>query len=146
MEEKENAIKWHRCYTELQHDHSKTLRESGENLERANNAEAQVESMAQALTEAAKKAQKDAQEIKDLQETNKLLLERYQQNESLLQRFLSRATPPAPPQYSQALKKLHYNLKSADFKMSCGKSSSPSNRSKKQRTKHWTRRKNKLPN
>ena len=66
MEEKENAIKWHICYTELQHDHSETLRESGENLERANNAEAQVESMAQALIEAAEKAQKDAQEIKDL--------------------------------------------------------------------------------
>ena len=65
-------------------DHSKTLHELGENLEQAHNGEAQVESMAQALTEVAEKAQKDAQEIKDLQETNELLLERYQQNESLL--------------------------------------------------------------
>ena len=53
--------------------------------------------MAQAFIEATEKAQKDAQEIKDLQETNDLLLERYQQNESLLQRFLSRAAPPATP-------------------------------------------------
>ena len=60
-------------------------------------AEEQVKEMAQAISEAAEKAQKDAQEIKDLQEMNELLLERYQQNKSLLQRFLSRAAPPTPP-------------------------------------------------
>ena len=40
--------------------------------------------MAQAIEEAAQKAQKDAEEIKELQETNKILVTTYQDNERLL--------------------------------------------------------------
>ena len=83
-EEKENANKWQTYYKELELEQSQILHESTEHWRRADKAEEQVKEMAQAITKAAEKAQKDAHEIKDLQETNKLLLERYQQNKSLL--------------------------------------------------------------
>ena len=46
--------------------------------------------LGKAVEGAAKKVEEDAQALKELQETNKVLLEKYQQNEKIiLQRFLS---------------------------------------------------------
>ena len=53
--------------------------------------------MAQAIEEAAKKAEEDACNIKELTETNELLLERYQQNKQLIQKLLTWSQSQAPP-------------------------------------------------
>ena len=65
-DEKENASKWRTYYKELEQEQSRILHQSGEHWRRADKAEEQVKEMAQAITEAAEKARKDAQEIKDL--------------------------------------------------------------------------------
>ena len=65
-DEKENASKWRNNYRAMEQEHSTTLQQSREHQQRANNAEDQVKAMAQAITEATEKAQKDAQEIKEL--------------------------------------------------------------------------------
>ena len=49
--------------------------------------------MTQAIEDAAQKATKDEEEIKELYETNEVLLHKYHENERHLQRFLTRATP-----------------------------------------------------
>ena len=59
-EEKENTNKWQTYYKELELEQSQSLHESTEHWRRANKAEEQVKEMAQAITEAAEKAQKDA--------------------------------------------------------------------------------------
>ena len=53
--------------------------------------ESWVAKLTQGIEEIPMKVAKDAKSIKELQETNEVLLEKYQQNEKLLQRFLSRA-------------------------------------------------------
>ena len=66
IKEKENANKWRTYYKELELVQSKILHESTEHWRRADKVEEQVKKLSQAITEAAEKAQKDAQEIKDL--------------------------------------------------------------------------------
>ena len=65
--------------------------------ERANKVESQIQEMALAIEEAAQTAQKNVEEIKELQETNEVLLIKYQENERHLQRYLTRSMMVAPP-------------------------------------------------
>ena len=48
---------------------------------KAEKIEAQTFKLARAIEDASKKAKEDAQALKELQETNKILLTRYQHNE-----------------------------------------------------------------
>ena len=82
--EQERANKWSTYYHNLEIEHSKVLRESNDNWERADRAKSQINEMAQAIEEAAQKAQKDADKIKELQDTNEILITKYQGNERLL--------------------------------------------------------------
>ena len=65
-EEKEKANKWHNYYKSLEQEYSEALHISAGHCQRADKAKQQINEMAQAIEEAALKAQKDAQEIKDL--------------------------------------------------------------------------------
>ena len=53
--------------------------------------------LTQAIKDTVKKATEDAKSIKELKETNKVLLEKYQQSEKLLQKFLMRSQSLALP-------------------------------------------------
>ena len=75
--EQERPNKWSTYYHNLEIEHSKVLRESNDNWERADRAKRQINEMDQAIEEATQKAQRDAEEMKELQETNKILVTKY---------------------------------------------------------------------
>ena len=62
-------------------EHSRVLHISVGHGERVDNAKSRVAEMTQAIEDAAQKATKDAQKIKELQETNEAFLHKYQENE-----------------------------------------------------------------
>ena len=78
--EQARADKWSTYYHILEMEHSKVLKESNSNSKREDRAKSQINEMAQAIEEAAQKAQRDAEEIKELQEINKILITKHQEN------------------------------------------------------------------
>ena len=122
-QEKQRADKWDLEYLDLEKYYFKALKVSIGYWERANKSKSQMNEMAQAIEEAAKKAHKDAEEIKELQDTNEILLNKYQENERHLQRFFTRETPSAPPPTLPTSKKRFFRSKLISFKMSSSKSS-----------------------
>ena len=80
-QEKQRADKWTLGKLDLEKKYSKALKVSTGHWKLANKAESQINEMAQAIEEAAKKAHKDVKEIEDLQDTNEILLNKYQENE-----------------------------------------------------------------
>ena len=76
-QEQAKADKWSSYYHNLEMEYSQALKESNVNSNQANKAKSQINDMAQAIEEADKKAQRDAEEIKELQETNEILITKY---------------------------------------------------------------------
>ena len=91
MHEKERAYKWAMRHLEFEWEFCKVVKQSANYWVRLDEAKSQVVELTQAIEEIAKTATADVESIKELQEINELLLEKDQQNEKLLQRFLMRS-------------------------------------------------------
>ena len=140
--EQERANKGAMKPLDLKQEFCKVVKKSSLYWIRADEAKSRLVELTQANEETNKKATADVESIEELQETNEVLLEKYQQNEKLLQIFLMRSQPLAsPPTLSTSREAASFKIKSIGFRQSQSRKGPFAKSQKKHATRNWMNQK-----